>query len=85
MRCRPGDKAIMIDALLPENVGLIVTVIERASESTWWIKPSMPIPGISEYFERQEPDMEETEHPDAWLQPIRGDREKKKKKEAEIA
>ena len=75
MNCKPGDMAVLVKAVFPENVGLIVEVIVFKGEAwgfldNWLCKPAWPSrgeypSGVVDYG------MQESLIPDAWLRPIR--------------
>ena len=75
--CKQGDMARMIEAHFPENVGLIVTVLEPCAPRekyslAWKCKPAWPVRGTS--WTNQSVVLYGNyvaEIPDAWLRPIR--------------
>ena len=81
MNCQKGDMARMIKATFPENVGLIVTVIEETtpvgdSGHLWMCKPAWPSI-TTDWFDSSKRYVSAglTALPDAWLRPIRPDAE----------
>lgn len=75
MNCKPGDMAVVTKAARPENVGLIVEVLQLADPQdhpsglwAWRIKPAWPIRASDGRLVGR---LDIPYHPDAWLRPIR--------------
>ena len=79
MRCRPGDMAVVLDAVHKSNIGKIVTVIElhdglgdvvlKLEEPVWLVRCCVPLTwtnGKKRWRRMSGP------APDSALQPIRG-------------
>ena len=75
MNCKPGDIAIAINALNPENVGLIVEVVSRYPSAAieawfghcWIVRSARPVPCGTARISRTD-----GMSPDAWLRPVSG-------------
>lgn len=79
MNCKPGDLAIIIRAILSENIGRIVLVL-RSSDIhpklgfRWHIKPQSPMRTVvaRDLMTTQPPSLDLVAMPDAWLKPVSG-------------
>lgn len=52
MNCKPGDMAYLVKARLKENIGAIVSVIDRCDrclEVCWHVKPAWPMRGYTDF------------------------------------
>jgi hypothetical protein len=70
MNCKPGDRARLVNAKLPENIGRIVEVLSFAGHwdnLDWWRARSCanPLRCVPHYAYRQEFFV-----PDEWLRPL---------------
>lgn len=78
MNCKPGDLAIMIRTLLPENIGKIVEVLEPLGDDAglgfrWKVKILSPCRTMSVIdFQSISYGMTTGGVPDAWLRPVSG-------------
>lgn len=44
MRCKPGDLAIIVGSLFPENIGTMVAVVGPCDfVGDWWIRSTRPL------------------------------------------
>lgn len=79
LRCRPGDQAILIGGSLPENIGMLVTVMHWYEGIQWWmVAPAHePVRVIREGTGEVGPRRRNVPLccPDCLLQPIRGKRQ----------
>lgn len=80
MNCKPGDMAVLTKAVLPENVGLIVTVLQaygiktlgpHAGMFSWECKPAWPRTTVVDATGQREYGVHTSHTPDAHLRPIR--------------
>lgn len=75
MNCKPGDMAVVLQAKLPQNIGLIVEVLERGFMDnedgwTWRVKAAWPCTAVNTLSGLRRT-VTEASVRDAWLKPIR--------------
>lgn len=78
MNCKSGDLAIIVQALLPENIGKIVEVLQPLGDDCgmgfrWLVKTVLPGRTVSVIdFHTVFEDSAPAGIPDAWLRPVSG-------------
>lgn len=78
MKCKPGDLAVLIDSLLPENQGLIVKVLYRRSFGVWECESPYPVQTVDGITKIKTPQLvRRFAVDDHRLQPIRGNQQQK--------
>lgn len=75
MNCKPGDMAVVTQAMLPQNIGLIVEVLNDGYTDskfgwTWKTKSAWPASATNNVRGLRQAITEAHVH-DAWLRPIR--------------
>jgi hypothetical protein len=73
MNCKPGDLALVIRAELPENIGIVVEVVERCElfgEGYWLCRARTPRATLNGFGHVVVADSGSV--PDSWLRPISG-------------
>jgi hypothetical protein len=78
MNCKPGDLAIIVRAILPENIGRIVEIVRLIGEALdglgpiWLVRGSQPLARSANKGSVRLDDSLERSFIDAWLRPISG-------------